>query len=209
MTNQYLLDIDDSPREYNFFINIKGTAQYIDKHLDIIKKHISKVKKSEASNIPSPPKESKTTSFKRYLNDPDFKSAKIYFEGKKISKDDAIKLYKKYGSLEMLTKKLDNGIFTIELTQVNTTLKSQLPPPPPPQISPNASDAEKRRQKKVIEKYNKLKKEADMREKKSKLLPPPPPPISPNTSKAEKERQKKVIKKYNKLKKETDKKSVF
>jgi len=78
------------------------------------------VRKGEKSNIPppSPPeKPQKVSGFEKYLNHDDFKNAPIYYEGKVITKEKAIEIFKRDGTIEMITGKDSNGNYKIELAQ--------------------------------------------------------------------------------------------
>jgi bla regulator protein BlaR1 len=94
--------------------------------------------KGEKSNIPPPPPPAKTveqkiSGFENFLNDDDFKNSKIYYEGKVITKEEAIALFKKDGKIDMITGKDNQGNYKIELTKIRKVLKgeaSNVPPPP-------------------------------------------------------------------------------
>ena len=78
-----------------------------------------KVKKGELSGIPmpeSPKTAAKLSGFENFLNDKDFKDAKTYYHGKEISKEDAVKLFKENGTIDMITGKDKNGNYKIELS---------------------------------------------------------------------------------------------
>ena len=86
-----------------------------------------KVKKGQKVSIPMPKKtaQQKISGFEKYLNDDDFKNAKIYYEGKIITKEEAIKTFKKDGSIEMITGKDKKGNYKIELAKSVKVVKGE------------------------------------------------------------------------------------
>jgi hypothetical protein len=128
--------------------------------------HSPVVKKGETSLLPPPPPPSKNkiigslSGFSKYMLQTEKNGDAILYNNKEITAKKAISLYKKFGKVDLIVKKIARGKYRVHLaeaqgdvsTMTTEDLSKNAPPPPPPPAPPKVKKGERSN------------------------IPPPPPP---------------------------------